>query len=216
MESATTNVQDMDSGASVAEDPPTLPLSHFVHQFAPTLERTLTCWSLLDGRARMIVKRNGSLVVCSENARDIMNDTDCLRLERGRLVATAEKDRALFAKILKASSDNTQMALFFRRGHDGHLIVRGVAIDNDLVCISLQCANGDHHIRLPDLGVAFRLTQSEARIAEDLYNGLTPQEIADRDEISIHTVRAHLRRCYDKLNITNREQLWHRLSAYQI
>jgi DNA-binding CsgD family transcriptional regulator len=194
----------------------TLPFSHFLDQSIVVVERTLSCWSKLDGRPRLIIKRDGSLVACSESARRILRNSECLTLKRSRIEISHDRDGSKFARIISATPSEA-MTLLLRNGEQQeHLIVRAISLEADLICISLQRANSDHYVRLPDLGVAFRLTQSEARIVADLYNGMSPQEIAEQNDISIHTVRAHLRRCYDKLNITSREQLWHRLSAYQM
>jgi DNA-binding CsgD family transcriptional regulator len=32
----------------------------------------------------------------------------------------------------------------------------------------------------------------------------------------VHTVRAHLRHCYDKLGVSYREALWQRLAPYRL
>ncbi len=204
--------RDIESVADAAA----LPFSHFLDQSVVVVERTLSCWSKLDGRPRLIIKRDGSLVACSESARRILRNSDCLKLKRGRIEIAHDRDGSKFAQILSATAAEATTLLLRNGEQQEHLIVRSIHLEADLMCISLQKASSDHYVRLPDLGVAFRLTQSESRIVEDLYNGMSPQEIADQNDISIHTVRAHLRRCYDKLNITSREQLWHRLSAYQM
>lgn len=193
-----------------------LTFSHVLDQSVVVVERTLSCWAKLDGRPRLIIKRNGSLVASSESARRILRNSECLKLKRGRIEIAHDRDGSKFAQILSATASEATTLLLRNGEQHEHLIVRTISLEADLLCISLQLASSDHYIRLPDLGVAFRLTQSEARIVEDLYNGMSPQEIAEQNDISIHTVRAHLRRCYDKLNITSREQLWHRLSAYQM
>lgn len=193
-----------------------LPLTVLLDQSIVAVERILTCWSLLDERPRLIIKRDRNLLACCQSARAMIEAADFVRLERGRITTTREKDLVRFASILRATPHETITVLLRHGQEDAHMIVRAVAIDDDLVCLSLQNANGEHAIRLPDLKLAFRLTQSESHIVKELCNGLSPQEIAVQNSISIHTVRAHLRRCYDKLNITNREQLWHRLSAYQM
>jgi len=69
---------------------------------------------------------------------------------------------------------------------------------------------------LPDLEEVFHLTKAEAAIVYDLFRGQTPQQIAEDHRNSIHTVRAHIRRCYDKLAITCREELWRKLNAYRL
>lgn len=216
MEGAHSSTRHFEAVAPAMAEMAILPLSNFMQQSIAAVERTLTCWSVLDGRPRLIIKRDRTLVACSENAREMMRASEFLKLERGHVAIARDTDSALFAGILSVSLDEAVTVLLRNGSREAHVIVRAIAIDTDLLCISLQKANGDHHVRLPDLGKAFRLTQSEARIAEDLYNGMSPQEIAEQHDISIHTVRAHLRRCYDKLNITSREQLWHRLSAYQM
>lgn len=193
-----------------------LPFSHFLDQSLVVVERTLSCWSKMDGRPRLIIRRNGALVACSDSARRILRNSDCLKLKRGRIEVAHDRDGSKFTQILSATASEATTVLLRNGDQQEHLIVRSIYLEADFVCISLQKASSDHYVRLPDLGVAFRLTQSEARIVEDLYNGMSPQEIAEQNDISIHTVRAHLRRCYDKLNITSREQLWHRLSAYQM
>jgi DNA-binding CsgD family transcriptional regulator len=213
MEGTRSSIGQLEALSSVGD---LLPLSHLMQQSIAAVERTLTCWSALDGRPRLILKRDRMLLACSECATAMIQGSEFLKLERGRLTIAHSKDAAKFADVLSVSSEEAVTVLLRHGNRESHIIVRAIAIDSDLVCISLQKANGDHYVRLPDLGTAFRLTQSEARIAEDLYNGMSPQEIAEQHAISIHTVRAHLRRCYDKLNITSREQLWHRLSAYQM
>ncbi|TXH01444.1 MAG: LuxR family transcriptional regulator [Rhodocyclaceae bacterium] len=201
---------------SDGDDFSNLPFTVLLDQSIVAVERILTCWSLLDARPRLIIKRNRNLVACCQSTQAIIAAGDFLRLERGRVTTAHEKDFARFATAAAAPTHETITVLLLHGRDDAHMIVRAIAINDDLVCLSLQNASGEHAIRLPDLKIAFRLTQSEARIVQDLCNGLSPQQIAVRNSISIHTVRAHLRRCYDKLNITNREQLWHRLSAYQM
>lgn len=177
---------------------------------------SLTCWSRLDGRSRLIVRRDGSLVASSEDVPELIRQHECFSLENGKLRIIHERVRKAFTQIVEDSNDGAGTLLLPRAGGDGHWIVRFVCGADDLLFITLQAATPDYTAGLPDLCEAFGFTPSEAQIVRDLYDGLAPQSIAQEHKISIHTVRAHIRRCYDKLQITSREELWHKLSAYQI
>ena len=177
---------------------------------------SLTCWSRLDGRSRLIIRRDGSLVASSEDVPDLVRQHECFSLEKGKLRIVHGRTRKAFAQIVEDSNDGAGTLLLRRAGGDGHWIVRFVCGADDLLFITLQAATTNHTAGLPDLCEAFGFTPSEAQIVRDLYDGRAPQSIAREHKISIHTVRAHIRRCYDKLQITSREELWHKLSAYQI
>ena len=164
----------------------------------------------------MVIKRDGQLIACSEIARFAIDKRECLRLEHGYVVPVDSRYRGAFEKLLMVDSQSVQTLLHpcFQTG--GHWIMRATASEDRRVFVTLQHATSQHRSTLADLHEAFGLTPSEADIAIALYNGLSAQEVADQQDISIHTVRAHLRRCYDKMQINSREQLWHRLSAYHL
>jgi DNA-binding CsgD family transcriptional regulator len=54
----------------------------------------------------------------------------------------------------------------------------------------------------------FDLTRSEAAIVKRLVGGQTPTVVAEELGLSIETVRTHIRRTYNKLGISCREQLF--------
>ncbi|MEZ5748609.1 MAG: helix-turn-helix transcriptional regulator [Caenibius sp.] len=193
-----------------------LPLQWPEQGGAPELDLTLTCWSRLDGKPRLIIKRDGSLVACSEDVPGLVRQHECFRLHQGRIMVIEERGRALFARLAENPDSPAATMLLRRADGEGHWIVRVVGSGHDMLFVTLQAATADHMANLPDLCEAFGFTRSEAQIVRDLFSGMTPQAIAEEQGISIHTVRAHVRRCYDKLQITSREELWHRLSAYQI
>lgn len=68
-------------------------------------------------------------------------------------------------------------------------------------------------IRAPDamLHALFGFTPAEARVALALANGATPQQIAERYQLSLLTVRTHIRHLHDKLGVRNLGQLLHRV-----
>ncbi len=63
------------------------------------------------------------------------------------------------------------------------------------------------HIDLPMLMRLFQLTESEARVARDIAQGMEPQAIALRDQRSAHTVRAQLKSIFTKMRCNRQNQV---------
>ena len=55
------------------------------------------------------------------------------------------------------------------------------------------------------------LTPRERQILEELSSGSSPREISDLLDLSIHTVRQHIKHIYAKLSVSNRGELTRRL-----
>ena len=55
-----------------------------------------------------------------------------------------------------------------------------------------------------------RLTEREKQVLGCMTSGYTGKAIADRLEVSVHTVKTHIYNIYKKINVTNRLQasLW--------
>lgn len=68
---------------------------------------------------------------------------------------------------------------------------------------------------VPDVGALFGLTPSETRILEGIIGGYRADELARELHISIETVRTHIRRVYNKLDVNSREQMIAKVSAYR-
>ena len=67
--------------------------------------------------------------------------------------------------------------------------------------------------RLDLLQFAYGLTAREAETAAGLLDGLSPEAISERLDTSIHTVRTHLRRVYEKVGVQGQNELTARLLA---
>ncbi|MBI1405009.1 MAG: hypothetical protein GC145_02660 [Caulobacter sp.] len=67
-----------------------------------------------------------------------------------------------------------------------------------------------------DFGKAFGLTRSETEVVKQLVGGAGAEEIAHTLDISIETVRTHIKRTYGKLAVVNREQLFAMLIQFRV
>lgn len=70
--------------------------------------------------------------------------------------------------------------------------------------------------RFLELEQAFHLTRSEHRVLMELANGHETEIIAMMLNVSIETIRSHIRSIYKKLNVRSREALFHRVQPYRL
>ena len=69
---------------------------------------------------------------------------------------------------------------------------------------------------VPDVRLLFGLTPSEARILHGLVDGRRADDLADDLSVSIETIRTHIRRIYNKLEVNSREQLIAKVCLYRV
>lgn len=179
------------------------------------VDQLLNAWARLDHHVGMLVDRKGKLISCSDDSQQALSAGGCLMLSRGVVSPLNANLSDDFEKLMSVEGEQVR-TLLLPAVPDKRWLVRATAVNDHLACLMLHDLSKEQRVRLADVSVAFGLTKTEARICEDLYNGLSPQKIAQEHSSSIHTVRAHMRRCYDKMHITSRQELWHILNKYQI
>lgn len=169
----------------------------------------------LDRKSHLLVDRCGKMVASSSCGAAILADGRFLRLQDGHLLTCRNAHRKAFQMLLMVPGGKVETAALRSEPDDDLLVVRAVAFDETLLCLSLTSSNGAKEYNLPDLGKLFGLTPSEAGIVCDLYHGRTPRWIAEYHSNSIHTIRAHIRHCYDKMGVSCREELWSLLNDHR-
>lgn len=179
------------------------------------VESLLDCFARIDGRSRLILQRDAKFVAASGGAGEIIASGNCLVCERGYVSAARRNHRDAFLRLLDVCDEVVTFAIPDPGTH-AHLLVRASGYDEKHVCLTLHSAAELIEAELPNLVDVFGLTPAEASIAESLYRGHTPHEIAEEYENSVHTIRAHIRRCYEKLGVSCREEFWHKLNAYRL
>lgn len=182
----------------------------------PAMELILGSVSRQDHRGRIVLNRKGALIAACDLGHHILKTGSCLVLSNGIVTPKSQKSFVTWNLLLAAQGGDLHSIAIPCHLSDGHLLLRAGALDANHVLMTLTPANASVEPELPDLHDVFHLTPSESAIVHDLYLGLSPHEIAENNDNSIHTIRAHIRRCYDKLGVTSREQLWRKLNAYRL
>lgn len=106
-----------------------------------------------------------------------------------------------------------------RKADNDHLIVRCEQLRvpglPPAIGLMLHDASTVRHIWV-DIGKIFGLTPAEVAIIKRMLTGASSDEIAGILNISLETVRTHVRRIYTKVGASNREQLFAIMTPYRI
>ncbi|MXP15558.1 hypothetical protein GRI44_12430 [Altererythrobacter confluentis] len=180
------------------------------------LQDLIDALTALDGRSRMVVRRDGTLIAGSSVLNELFETGTCLLLHADTVRTALPEYSDPFHELLQVNAPEVRNLALPYSKIDGHMILSATSLCKTAVCMSLQRATQMDQPELADLEDVFHLTKAEASIVYGLFMGHTPQQIAIELDNSIHTIRAHIRRCYDKLGITCREELWRKLNAYRL
>lgn len=174
-------------------------------------DRALAAWIESEMRARLLVTRALDVVWMNEAARVLRQDGDLFGVEGGRL---APQSRALARLTAQARPDAARcLAALGADGRTWVIWAREVATSpTSLIGLTLQRAGGE--IRFQALIETHLLSPSEGRIVEMLLAGLETGRIAQTMDISLETVRSHLKRAYQKMGVRSRGELFAQALAF--
>lgn len=185
--------------------------------FATDIADIALQWLAADRRARFMVDRDLRIMWTNAEAGALFDSRiGMYRHDDQLMFATSENERA-FRTFLTAP-DASDCCLALRGGGDGRwLLFHAYSIDRGdhggVVGIEVQ-ADDRATDRYHDLGIIFALTPAEHKIVLHLLDGLSATTIAERLGIAVGTVRTHVRRIYQKINVSSREGLMCALRPY--
>jgi DNA-binding CsgD family transcriptional regulator len=175
-------------------------------------------WLDNDRPDRVLVDRNGKVLWCRVSQKgefDGISHADVLA--KVRVGATLPSD--LLLPILNAGSladsGGTRLALI--EDHErclsliGHVIALGKPKVGPLG-VTIATYRGLSDMIRADLKRIWDLSVGEVRILAMTFQGLTVQDISTQADISIDTVRTHIRHIYAKVGVSSREGLFAALS----
>jgi len=176
---------------------------------SPEVGALLDCLARLDGKLRVIADRRGRVLTSSAEALDdaggnAVQMLECAAIQLGLSEAAS--------RLLAVNGQDTAGAIMAPIAGGASLFIRAAAVDADHVCLVIAMPGQTALGRIGELQALFALTPSEAQIVVDLMRGLPPQTIAQNRKNSIHTIRAHIRQCHQKIGVTNREEMFSRIS----
>lgn len=163
-----------------------------------------------------------SLAIISANglAEALLAEGDALNRRTGVLSASHKPDQCFLNQLADPSTPRDKVATFRSISGLPLVLAKIVPFAEDArrgeaskFVIRAWRAKAAHERDLPDLRRLFGLTRSEASLVRPLLQGLTPQDIAADFNLSVETVRSHLKNAYAKAGVTNRNAFVSLLTA---
>jgi len=182
----------------------------------PDIESLLDCLSRLDGKARVIVDRCGNVQATSRNSPYLAAAGDWYREKMLWPDAQGGVCAGTISRLLAVRGEQTEIAVIESSAGSPPLLLRAAAVDDDYVCLVIANPGQNGLPRIADLQKLFGLTECEARIVADLMKGSAPQAIAQQRSNSIHTIRAHIRQCHQKIGVKTKEEMFSRITSFCI
>ena len=176
-------------------------------------------WAERDDRPRLIVDDDLNVHWENEAAHQLLKDIEPLQYVRGRLVPGQGCWADEFRAFVRSSCPHMSM-LCLDDSQQGHVLCAAIDVSTqDTVHLTgLTLRRTAQFIRFNDaaLRMAFNFTSAERRIIETLFAGRTAEQASAGLQISVGTVRVHIRHIYDKLDVASREAMFHKLLPYTI
>ncbi|MEH6665383.1 MAG: helix-turn-helix transcriptional regulator [Brevundimonas sp.] len=184
--------------------------------------RPLLAWSLSRARAMFVVTPALRLMDLNEAAEALVKTGGEVQVS-GCHLALSDKTKGVGLRAVLEGDAGGAAGWSYRRGC-GKIVVVQVEwlpphmLDDEepLVALTFQPADPTERYVWADFAPYFDLTRSEAAIARRLVGGQTPSDAAEALGLSIETVRTHIRRIYNKLGISSREQLFSVIASFRV
>lgn len=192
------------------------------HEAGPaTSDAYLEAWCQTFRAPGLICTLDGRLLWHNPAASMMFEAGEPFLLSGGR-VQVADKVQAAsfqaFAADLAGRSEPG--AWIYRASPDVSLLVRGdaVRVPGQPPAVGLMVFETGLRARYiwGDFGGLLGLTSAETAVVKRLVGGETVDIIAETLAVSVETVRTHIRRIYNKLNISSREQLIALVAPFQV
>lgn len=173
----------------------------------------LECLARIDGKARVILDRQGKILAASGETLAAASQSAATAGQPLFFSGGRKESRGITQRLLAVRGEETDIAILEPSPRGEPVLVRAAAIDDHHICLVLAPTGHNGSRWIPEMQKLFGLTTSEAQIVADLMEGCAPQVIAERRRNSIHTIRAHIRQCHQKIGVKNREELFSRIST---
>lgn len=159
--------------------------------------------------------RNRAAIALLEGSLELQEQED-------RLVALQPDNQARLKLFAAHAGSDAASSMVILPVKDDYLIIRGRLIGTGLrdERIGLMFFSARHFIDrsiiTDDVKDIYRLTNGEHKILSAMMSGMNAEQISGSLEISLETVRTHIRRIYSKTGVRSREALFAQLQPFKI
>jgi len=189
---------------------------------------TTTTWKLLDQLSLgiVLVEGRGRITGLNNKALEILTSNDAIAMQNGHLICGRNDANGQLRKILKdllggtpSKSGEISKALAIPRADSAaplQLVVSrldtgGAGRPRPVAAIFISDPERMGSPREEWLRDLYGLTRVESQLAVLLCQGHTPDQIAERMRVSVHTVRAYLKNMFLKMGVNRQSAMVRRL-----
>jgi len=166
---------------------------------------------------RLLIDASGRILWASRDAERVLQAPLPLSLKAGRLLAAAGESARTFGAFLDNLGDRRGRLFLPGKSAGSWVLLRGWAERHDGErLIFLQCEPSSPLSGVGESGLAddFGLTRSECAVLDHFARLQKPTEIAEQLQITVATVRSHLKQIHTKMAVTTGVQLLRITRAY--
>lgn len=174
-------------------------------------------------RGVVLLDAQGRIVDANTPALHVIRNCNGIRLRAGRLAFTDPEldDRMQQAITGSGSAQRSGRAVLAARvrckgGDPYRIVVRPVPPNADERKVAffalLYAPNGLHGISVEVLRQVYGLTPAQSAVASSLFAGRSVEETAHELDLSLNTVRTHLKQIFTKCEVNSQAELLHLLA----
>jgi DNA-binding CsgD family transcriptional regulator len=170
-----------------------------------------------DPSLKVLIDGNCNVVWCSDGAEQTLQPPLPLCISDGRLLAAADANVQNWIAYLEGLDGEGGALLLTGNQEGAWVLVRGWSERcEDQRLIFLKCATPLplRTVASSGLGHAFGLTPSECAVLDLFSRLMKPHQIAEKLQISLSTVRSHLKQIHAKMSVKSSTQLLRLTLAY--
>ena len=178
-----------------------------IAEHAPTVDAlpALAGWINLERRARLIVTQIGEVLWISTGARALIDAGSPLHIQGGCLTGKTPQ----ISDRLRALLDSVGPAAPCWMLEERDAVIWAQQIETaGPVCIGLTIRPVGEELQISALADARQLTAAEARVVGMMLGGAETGRIAQALNISVETLRTHVKHVYRKLGVKSRGELF--------
>lgn len=185
----------------------------FGDEFELQFERML---GALDARPRLVVDRGRKVHWQSDNAARLLAQPFPLSISGGTLEADSQASGAALTDFIEDVGGTCDTLLVRGQNSRHWAMVIGWSINGnpDLVCLLMNLSVPHRGVEESGLARALRLTATETRVLDHFARLNSPREIACEMDISLSTVRSHLKQIHSKAGVVSAVQLTQLVRGY--
>lgn len=186
---------------------------------AVCVESMLTTWMDGETRARLMVDAGLTVYWLNSAAQTFLQEEPAVGYRQGRLNPRDRRTEQALRAFLADATGRLSCNSILDEVSGEHLILTAVRLPGpraDVIGLTLHRAGAAFDFDLADLRHAFGLTRSERQVAAHLLDGETADEVARALNVSLETVRVHIKRAYSKLGVCSREAFFRKLAPFVV